>query len=154
MSLLRLIAPLLVASVMTLAACGSSGGVAADPKAPSTAGRFVLAIESAETADEGRNCSLGVRARNGTFVGALNVQAAWMAHTEGFGIISDYQMIGDFAVGEERSIRLSIVGAPCTAVRRLKLTRAVCVVAPAQDPPESCADLVMLDGGGILTVER
>lgn len=97
---------------------------------------------------------LGVTARNDTGAVALNVQAAWMAQTEGFGIISDYQMLGDFAAGEARSVQLGIFGAPCNAVRDLTLTRAVCVVGPAEDPPKSCADLVMLDGGGVVTVRR
>ena len=136
-----------------LAACGSGGDSAADTSA-STQGRLVFAVESAQTSDDGQRCRLNVNARNETGGGALNVQAAWMAQTEGFGIISDYQMLGDFAAGEVRPLQLSIVGAPCTAVRNVKLTRTVCVVGPVQDPPESCAGSVMLDGGGVVTVEQ
>jgi hypothetical protein len=118
--------------------------------APATSGRLVLQVESAETTADGRSCVLGVMARNDTATAALNVQAAWMARTEGFGIISDYQVLGDFAAGEVRALRLGIIGSPCAAVRDLELTRAVCAVGPVQNPSQSCADLVMIDGGGVL----
>jgi hypothetical protein len=144
----------LVATLQGLAACGSQGESVSDARPVSTAGRLVLAIKSAQTAEGGRSCTLDVMARNDTGAGALNVQAAWMAQTEGFGIISDYQMLGDFTAGEERALRLSVVGAPCTAVRELKLTRAVCAVAPLEEPPRSCADRVLLDGGGVVNVPR
>lgn len=141
-----MLAPLLFA----LAACGARSDAAAG--AASTEGRLVLAIESAETGADGRRCNLGVKARNDTGAGALNVQAAWTAKTDGFGFISDYQMLGDFALGETRPVRLAVIGAPCDAVREVTLTRAVCVVGPATDPPQSCADRVMLDGGGVVAV--
>lgn len=144
----------LTAAALALTACGSADGVASAPQPASTAGRLLLTVEKAETAAEGRRCDLAVSARNDTGVGAMNVQAAWMAQTEGFGIISDYQMLGDFAADEARTLRLSIVGAPCAAVRSVKLTRAVCAVAPLRGPPETCADRVTLDGGGIVPVER
>ena len=136
-----------------LVACGARPDAADDAKAATT-GRLVLAIKSAQTGADGHSCVLGVTARNDTGAAALNVQAAWMAQTEGSGIISDYQILGDFAAGEARSVQLGVFGAPCNAVRDLKLTRAVCVVGPAQDPPKSCAHLVMLDGGGVVTVRR
>lgn len=112
------------------------------------AGRLVLAVESAETSSDGRRCVLGVTATNHTGEAALNVQAAWMAQTEGSGSISDFQMLGDFAVGEERPLQLGIFGAPCDAVKDVKLTRAVCTLDRGENPPESCADRVVLEGRG------
>lgn len=121
----------------------------ADPTGPvATAGRLVLAVTSAATASpEQRRCVLDVTATNDTGHAALNVQAAWMARTEGFGIISDYQRLGDFAAGEQRAVQLAIFGAPCEAVREVRLSRAVCTVGPAASPPQSCAALVVLDPG-------
>lgn len=145
---------MLAPTLLALAACKAGNGAADGAEAAATAGRLVLAIESAQTGADGRRCIFGVTARNDTGAAALNVQAAWMTQTDGFGIISDYQMLGDFAAGEARALRLGVVGAPCDAVRDLRLTRAVCVVGPAESPPQSCADLVMLDGGGIVTVRR
>jgi len=146
---------LLTPAVFALVACEPTADATADAEpAVETDGRLVLAVRSAETAANGRSCNLDVTASNDTGAAALNVQAAWMAQTDGFGIISDYQMLGDFAAGEVRSVKLGIFGAPCDAVRDLMLTRAVCVVGPAEDPPRSCADLVMLDGGGVVTVRR
>lgn len=144
----------LATALLVLAACAN--GSEDEPAAPAvdTTGRLVLAIEGAGTAPDGRRCILDVNARNATGAQALNVQAAWMAQTDGFGIISDYQMRGDFAADEVRSLRLAIMGTPCDAVRDLTLTRAVCVVGPAQDPPRSCADLVMFDGGGVVAIRR
>lgn len=142
------------ASVFALTACGAGNDAADVADTVVTAGRLVLAVERAETGADGRRCMFGVTARNDTGAGALNVQAAWMAQTDGFGIISDYQMLGDFAAGEARSLRLGVIGAPCDAVRDLRLTRAVCVVGPAESPPQSCAELVMLDGGGVVAVRR
>lgn len=136
------------------AAEGAATSAADNAKVTSTAGRLVLAVEGAKTGADGRRCVLDVKVRNDTGAAALNVQAAWMAQTEGFGIISDYQVLGEFAVGEARPVQLGIFGAPCDAVRDVKLTRTVCVVGPAADPPQSCADRVMLDGGGIVTVSR
>jgi hypothetical protein len=147
---LTLLAPVL----LTLAACKAGTGAAEDTAPVATAGRLVLAVRSADTGADGRSCKLAVTVRNDTGAAALNVQAAWMAQTDGFGIISDYQMLGDFASGEARPVQLGIVGSPCNAVRDLMLTRAVCVVGPAEDPPKSCADLVILDGGGVVTVRR
>ena len=134
-----------------LSACGTPAeDVAASPG--DTAGRMLLLVESAETsADKGR-CVLAVSARNDTGAAALNIQAAWTARTDGFGSISDYQFLGDFAAGEARSVQLGVFGAPCEAVQELKLTRAVCTVGPADDPPRSCADLVMLDARGLGTM--
>jgi hypothetical protein len=137
--------PLAAVTVMlALSACGTGANTAGG-----TAGKFVLAIESAETGSGGSRCILGVTARNDTGKTALNVQVAWMAQTDGFGSISDYQVLGDFAAGELRSLQLGIFGAPCDAVRDLKLTRAVCVAGPEESPPQSCADLVMLDDRGV-----
>ena len=82
----------------------------------------------------------------------MNVQVAWTARTDGFGSISDYQFLGDFAAEEARSVQLGVFGAPCEAVYDLKLTRAVCTVGPVKDPPESCADLVMLDARALGTM--
>lgn len=141
----------LAPALLTLVAC--SARHEADAETPvATAGRFVLAIESAETEADGRRCILRVTARNGTGAAALNVQAAWMVQTDGFGIISDYQRLGDFATDETRSLQLGVSGAPCDAIRDVKLTRAVCATGPAADPPQSCSDLVMLDGGGVIAV--
>lgn len=145
---------MLAPAVFALAACGAMTDAAGDAEAAPTVGRMVLAVKDSKTGAEGRSCILGVTARNDTGAAALNVQAAWMAQTEGFGIISDYQMLGDFAAGEARSVQLAVFGAPCDAVRDLTLTRAVCVVGPAQDPPQSCADLVMLDGGGVVVIRK
>lgn len=143
-----------MAALHGLAACGSQGDSVSDAPPVSATGRFALVIRSAQTSDDERRCNLAVTARNDTGAGVLNVQAAWMAQTEGFGFISDYQMLGDFTAGEERALGLSIVGAPCAAVRELKLTRAVCAVAPLEEPPRSCADRVLLDGGGVVNVPR
>jgi hypothetical protein len=139
-------------ALFAMAGCGASSGVEDDASAAPTGVRLVLAVRSAETAADGRNCRLAVTARNDTGAAALNVQAAWTAQTDGFGIISDYQMLGDLAVGEARPVQLGIFGAPCDAVRSLRLTRVVCTVGPAEDPPRSCADLVVLDGGGVMTI--
>lgn len=135
---------LMAPTLIGLAACGAAN--------ETSAGRLALVVQSATTGADGKRCELEVAARNDTGAAALNVQAAWMAQTEGFGSISDFQMLGDVAAGEERSVKLGIFGAPCDAIRDLKLTRAVCRVGPPQDPPQSCADLVVLDGGGVLTV--
>jgi hypothetical protein len=144
---------LLAPALFALAGCEPTTDVTEDAEpAAETDGRLVLAVKSAQTAANGRNCNLDVTVRNDTGAAALNVQAAWMAQTDGFGIISDYQILGDFASGEARSVQLGVVGAPCDAVRDLMLTRAVCVVGPAEDPPQSCADQVMLDGGGLVTI--
>lgn len=141
----------LVPALLTLVACSARHEAeAAGPVA--TAGRFVLAVESAATQADGRRCILRVSARNDTGAAALNVQAAWMVQTDGFGIISDYQRLGDFAAGETRSLQLVVSGPPCNAIRDMKLTRAVCATGPAADPLQSCADLVMLDGGGVVVV--
>lgn len=139
-------------ALFAMAACGASTGVGDNASAAPTGARLVLAVKSAETAPDGRNCRLAVTARNDTGAAALNVQVAWTARTDGFGIISDYQMLGDFAAGEARAVQLGIFGAPCDAVRDLMLTRAVCTVGPAADPPGSCADLVVLDGGAVMTI--
>lgn len=144
----------LAASLLVLAACQADYGTPDDVEAVTTAGRLVLAIEGAQTGAGGRRCIFNVTARNDTGAEALNVQAAWMAHTEGFGIISDYQMLGDFAAGEARVLQLGVMGSPCDAVRDIRLTRAVCVVGPAQSPPQSCAGLVVLDGGGVVAIRR
>src|SRR5690606_33917773 len=133
-------------------ACSPGNGAADSAQSVTTAGRLVLAIESAETGADGKRCSLAVTARNDTGAAALNVQAAWTVQTDGFGIISDYQRLGDFATGEARSLQLGVFGAPCDAIEELKLTRTVCVAGPVEDPPLSCADLVMLDGGGVVAV--
>ncbi len=140
--------------VLALAIGGARIDAAESAQSASTQGRLVLAIQSAQTAPNGQRCDLAVMARNNTGAGALNVQAAWMAQTEGFGIISDYQVLGDFAVGEVRAVRLSIFGAPCNAVRELKLSRTVCAVGPVKDPPQSCADRVTLEGVGVLVSPR
>lgn len=139
-----------------LAACGTGNGVkeGATAAAAATTGRLVLKIEGAETRPDGKYCAFGVTASNDTGAAALNVQAAWMAGTDGFGYISDYLMLGDFAAGEKRSLQLGVAGAPCNAVRELTLTRTVCVVGPAQDPPRSCAALVALDGGKVVAIGR
>lgn len=139
-----------VAVMLALSACGTGADKVDGAEAAGAAGNnLVLAVESAETGPDGRRCMLGVTARNNTDKAALNVQVAWMAQTDGFGFISDYQVLGDFAPGELRSLQLGIFGAPCNAVQDLKLTRAVCTVGPAESQPESCADLVMLDGRGV-----
>jgi hypothetical protein len=133
-------------ALVPLASCGTGTDRAGVPAAQETAGRLLLTVESAQTGADGSRCVLGVSARNDTGAAALNVQAAWTAQTDGFGSISDYQFLGDFAADEARAVQLGIFGAPCEAVRDLKLTRAVCTVGPAEDPPKSCADLVVLDG--------
>lgn len=130
-----------------LAACGPR--VTADDVA---AGRLALQVTGAETNAEGNRCLLTVQARNGTGAAALNVQAAWMAQTDGFGFISDYQVLGDFAEGEERTVQFGIFGSPCSAVKSVELSRAVCTVGPVQAPPQSCAGLVKLDAGAITSV--
>lgn len=139
-------ATLLTPALFALIVGGTNAHAAQSGHTAPSAARLVLAIQSAQTAAEGRRCSLVATATNNTGAGALNVQAAWTAQTEGFGIISDYQILGDFAAGETRSVRLTIDGAPCNAVRDLKLTRTVCVVGPAKTPPQSCADRVALEG--------
>lgn len=145
---------LLAAFAIPLAGCEAGNGLKESTADAATAGRLVLRIESAETAAEPPRCVYAVTVRNETGAPALNVQAAWMAQTEGFGIISDYQILGDFAAGETRTWQLGVTGAPCKAVRDLTLTRAVCVVGPATDPPQSCAALVMLDGGKIVSIRK
>ena len=104
-----------MAAMMVLSACGSGSSTdedaavaaeTADPAAApvTTAGRLLLAVNGASTAPDGKRCVLDVTAANDTGHEALNVQAAWTAHTEGFGIISDYQRLGDFAAGEQRAL--------------------------------------------------
>lgn len=134
-------------ALLALAACNAGKEIAAGPEALAiqTEGRLVLDVESAATAADGQQCVLAVTVRNNTGKEAVNVQSAWMATTEGFGIISDYQMLGDFGVGESRPVRLAVHGAPCNALRALELTRAVCTVGPPADPPQSCAERVVLD---------
>lgn len=143
---------LAVTAGLALAACGT----AINPEDAGEAGRstdhLLLTVINAESRADGRRCMLGISARNATGHAALNVQIAWMARTEGFGSISDYQMLGDFADGETRVMRIAVHGSPCDAVRDLKLSRAVCVVGPATDPPQSCAEQVMLDGGGVIEI--
>jgi hypothetical protein len=145
---------MLAPAMFALAACGAMTDAGDDAEVATTAGRMVLAVKGSRTGADGRSCIFSVTARNDTGAAALNVQAAWMAQTEGFGIISDYQMLGGFTAGEARSVQLGIFGSPCDAVRDLTLTRAVCVVGPAQDPPKSCAELVVLDGGGVVVVRK
>lgn len=142
----------MVLAAIALPACSPGNDTADDTPAAGTAGRLVLSIETADTAPDGRRCILGVAARNDTGHPALNVQAAWMARTDGFGSISDYQVLGDFAAGEMRSLQFGIFGAPCDAVREVTLSRAVCTVDVAEGPPQSCAGLVMLlDDSGLAT---
>lgn len=141
-----------LAAFLALAACSADNGAADTVQPAATAGRLVLAVESAETAADGKRCILSVTARNDTGAAALNVQVAWTVQTDGFGIISDFQRLGDFAAGEARALQLGVFGAPCDAIEELKLTRTVCVAGPVEDPPLSCADLVMLDGGGVVAV--
>lgn len=145
---------LLLPVAVSLAACGAGNGLKEGTAAASVPGRLSLRIENAATAADGPRCIYAVTARNDTGAPALNVQAAWMARTEGFGIISDFQLLGDFAAGEARMWQLGVIGAPCNAVRDLTLTRAVCVVGPATDPPQSCAALVALDGGKVVSVRK
>lgn len=141
---LRVLAALVLpAAVAALSACG--------PQPVATEGRLSLRVTGAQTGPEGNRCVLTVHAANDTGTAALNVQAAWMAQTDGFGFISDYQVLGDFAVDEERTVQFAIVGAPCSAVQRVDLSRAVCTVGPVQAPPQSCAELVTLDAGAIAT---
>ncbi len=147
------VAALLAAGLgaLALAACGAEmeGGGAGE----SLDNALSLTVTSAATAADGRACVFDLAMRNATGAGALNVQAAWTAQTDGFGIVSDYQILGDFAEGEVRAARIAVTGAPCAAVRDLKLTRAVCAVA-GTEPPESCAERVVLDGGGIVDIRR
>lgn len=148
----RGLALVLALAALTLPACGSTDETTETAPAEVAAGRLVLSIQTAATAADGRRCILGVTARNDTGLAASNVQAAWMARTDGFGSISDYQVLGDFAVGEERALQLAIFGAPCEAVREMTLSRAVCTVDAAEGPPQSCADLVMMrDDAGLAT---
>jgi len=105
---------------------------------------LLLSINRAETAPDGRRCILNVTARNDTGRAALNVQVAWMAQTRGFGSISDYQMLGDFAAGEERALQLGVFGAPCDAVESVRQSRTVCTVEGSEGEPASCADRVIL----------
>lgn len=129
------------------AGCGSrEEAVQPAATAVTDAGRFLLILEKAESAPDGRRCVLHVTARNETGHSALNVQAAWMATTQGFGSISDFQFLGDFEADEVRGLQLGIFGAPCDAVRDVTLSRAVCTVGPATDPPESCAGEVRFVG--------
>lgn len=146
----------LLAATGALTACGQQTGAenAATPAAAgpaATDGRLALEVTGAQTSAEGNRCLLTVQARNDTGKAALNVQAAWMARTDGFGFISDYQVLGDFAGGEERTVQFGIFGAPCAAVQSVELSRAVCTEGPLQDPPQSCAHLVVLDASAIAT---
>ncbi len=143
-ALAALVAP---AALVALSACGPRTGTGdAVPAGPvDTAGRLALRVTGAQTGAEGNRCMLTVQAHNDTGTTALNVQAAWMARTNGFGFISDYQVLGDFADGEQRTVQFGIFGAPCDAVQGVELSRAVCTVGPVQSPPQSCADLVVLD---------
>ncbi len=140
------------------AASGASAAVADQdvPSAPvapvAPDGRLALRVTGAQTSAAGNRCVLAVQARNDTGSAALNVQAAWMAQTDGFGFISDYQVLGDFGVGEERTVQIGIFGAPCSAVKSVELSRAVCTVGPVQTPPQSCAGLVMLDASAITSI--
>lgn len=148
----RKLAPVLALAALALPACGSTVETAETAPAEGTAGRLVLSVQAADTAADGRRCILDVTVRNDTGLAAANVQAAWMARTDGFGSISDYQVLGDFAVGEARALQLAIFGAPCEAVREITLSRAVCTVDAAEGPPQSCADLVMMrDEAGFAT---
>lgn len=140
----RAIAMVLSLAAIALPACGPTTDSADAGQAAATAGRLVLAIDTADTAPDGRRCILGVTARNDTGHPARNVQAAWMARTDGFGSISDYQVLGDFTVDEVRLVQLGIFGPPCDAVREVTLSRAVCTVDAADGPPRSCAGLVMM----------
>lgn len=133
------------AVALALASCGSRTDTAEDIATQEPAGRLALTVEGAATGAGGSRCVIDVTARNDTGAAALNVQVAWMAQTDGFGSISDYQVLGDFTVEETRPVQLGVFGAPCEAVKELKLTRAVCTVGPAGDPPKSCAELVVLD---------
>lgn len=141
---LRVLAALALGlSVGALSACGQR---------PDAGGRLALLVTGASTSAGGNRCVLAVQARNDTGNPALNVQAAWMAKTDGYGFISDYQVLGDFAVGEERTVQFGIFGAPCSAVQGVDLSRAVCTVGPVDTPPQSCADLVTLDASAIATL--
>lgn len=135
-----------LSALCVLVSCGTRADKADAPAAEETAGRLLLTVESTQTGADGSRCILEVAVRNDSGAAALNVQAAWTAQTDGFGSISDYQFLGDFAADEARAVQLGIFGAPCEAVRDMKLTRAVCTVGPAGNPPKSCADLVMLEG--------
>src|SRR5690606_35934373 len=115
-------------ALLALSACGTRPDKADAEIPDGTAGRLALFVESAETSSDGRRCVLAVTATNDTGESALNVQVAWMAQTEGFGSISDFQMLGDFAAGEVRALQLGVFGAPCDAVKDVKLTRAVCTL--------------------------
>jgi hypothetical protein len=162
------LAALLLPALVALPACGPSGeagdagsaavevtGAEELAAAPAVAGpvhtegRLALVVTGARSGEQGNRCVLAVQARNDTGAPAVNVQAAWMARTDGFGFISDYQVLGDFAVGEERAVQFGIFGAPCDAVQGLELSRAVCTVGPVQSPPHSCAELVVLDASAI-----
>lgn len=147
----RRIALVLALAAIGVSACSPGSDTTHAAPVAETAGRLVLSIETADTAPDGRRCILDVTARNHTGHAALNVQAAWMARTDGFGSISDYQVLGDFAAGEARSLQLGIFGAPCDAVRDVTLSRAVCTVGAVEGSPQSCADLVMLDDSGLTT---
>ncbi|MDQ2651428.1 MAG: hypothetical protein M3Z20_00150 [Chloroflexota bacterium] len=145
---LRVLAALVLpAAAGAFSACGPR----TDAGDAAVEGRLTLRVTGAQTSAEGNRCVLAVQARNETGSAALNVQAAWMAQTDGFGFISDYQVLGDFAADEERAVQFSIFGAPCSAVQGVDLSRAVCTVGPLQTPPQSCADLVTLDASAIAT---
>lgn len=144
----------LLTAALLLATCAAAGAATTRNGPASTAGRLVLAVQSVDTSADGRNCLIAVKVRNDTGAQAVNVQVAWMAETDGFGFISEYQVFGDFAVGESRAARLAVSGAPCKALRAVQITRAVCAVGPVRNPPLSCAERVMLDGGRVLEVRR
>jgi hypothetical protein len=139
----RVAAAALLALIM--AACGD--GVA-EPRAESVA----LTVTGTETSPDAKMCAFEVTARNGTRRDAANIQVAYTAETISNGVQSEYIVLGDLAVDEEKAGRLILTGAPCDDVQTLKLTRAVCTVSPVADPPESCAEAVVLDGAGVIDV--
>jgi hypothetical protein len=135
------------AVILALAMAACRDGVA-EPRAESVA----LTVTGTETSPDGKMCAFDVTARNGTGRDAVNIQVAYTAETTSNGVQSEYIVLGDLAADEEKTGRLILTGAPCGDVQTLKLTRAVCTVSPVADPPESCADAVILDGGGVIEV--
>lgn len=132
----------MTAAALALAGCGE----------PSVPTGIVLTATGTETSPDGRMCAVDVTARNATDRDATNIQVAYTATTSGSGVQSEYVVLGDLAAGEEKAGRLILTGAPCAELELLKLTRAVCTVSPVADPPESCADLVTLDGAGVVEI--
>jgi hypothetical protein len=141
------------AAILLVAACGQPSAPAPEAAAPDApAAGLSLTVTGSATHPDEDMCAYTVLVANRMDVDAVNLQVAYTARTEGFGTVSDYMLLGDYPAGLELAGRIFVSSAPCAAIRTLKLTRAVCTVAPVADPPASCAADVTLHGGGVVEI--